>query len=55
MPPDTYWRRKVMPELAGGTIRVKRVSIRRAPPDLAFAESSATGAEVADYLSGSRR
>ena len=50
MPPDTYWRREVMPALGGGTIRVKRVSIRRPPPDLAFAENSATGTEVAAYL-----
>lgn len=54
MTPDTYWRREVMPALGGRTIRVKRISIRRPPPDLAFAESSTTGREVVWFLSSPR-
>ena len=53
MPPDRYWKEEVSPPLAGGKIRVKRVTIRRPPPDLAFTERPATSAEVLAAISRS--
>jgi hypothetical protein len=55
MPPDEYWKHAVMPPLADGKIRVKRLTIRRPPPDLAFTESPATSAEVLATMSRTQR
>jgi hypothetical protein len=52
--PDEYWHREVWPEIAEGTLRVKRLTLRGAAPDLAFDERPAPAAEVWDYLSSSR-